>query len=528
MSHAPSHARELASAAAALTLADIIRTQATIRPEQEALVAGAATLNYRELHTLTEQLAAGLFELGLRRGDRLAVLSHNSLEYALLFYAAAKAGIAIAALNWRSSSTEIDQAIALVKPALIAVSKGCLASFKSLSIAPPAVLLGGDADENMTTFASLTCAKPRTLEVHPEDIVSIVFTSGTTGDPKAVAISQRALIARATVIGIDWSLEVGDAFVGWSPLYHISSSDYLFTTCVLSGVYIVIDGFDADLIAETVRTRRIGWLFLVPGTFEKMTAALRAEKLPPRQVKVVGAMADLISPRALAELLNVTGAPFLNSFGTTETGLLPCSPSFILSKGTADLSLPKMQSALCRIRLVDENSRDVPDGEPGQMWVRGQSLASGYWGNDEATIQAFDGGWYHTGDVMRRTADGKLQFVGRLSGMIKSGGENIYPAEIERVLLSHPAVLEATVLGVPDPEWGETPHAFVALAEGANASIDDLAAFLRTQIASYKVPRVIWVIGLHEFPRNVTGKVDRRALKCRLSNGTSIKGGSAT
>lgn len=522
MAEPSSTARDLAISAAGLTLADILRTQAIIRPNDEALVAGSARLNYRELDEVTERLAAGLWELGLRRGDRLAILSRNSLEYALLFHAAAKAGIAIAALNWRSPGAELDKVIALVKPALIAVSEDCRTLFQALSSRLPEILLDGEAAGGRTpTFASLKRAAPRGLEVHPEDIVSIVFTSGTTGDPKAVAISQRALIARAAVIGIDWRFEVGDAFVAWAPLFHVSASDYLFTTCVLSGAYIVIEGFEPASIATIVRARKIGWLFLVPGTFEKMVEALRPGKLPPGQVKVVGAMADLVSPATMTELSELTGGPFLNSFGSTESGLLPCSPSFMVSKSGADLSLPKMQSALCSIRLVDESGADVPAGEPGEMWIRGQTLASGYWGNDEATLRAFSEGWYHTGDVLRRTPDGKLQFVGRLSGMIKSGGENIYPAEIERVLLGHPCVAEAAAVGVPDPEWGESPHAFVAAVDGLEINTEELKAYLRERIASYKVPRVFHVIGLDEFPRNVTGKIDRKTLVKRLIGGNT-------
>jgi fatty-acyl-CoA synthase len=146
-------------------------------------------------------------------------------------------------------------------------------------------------------------------------------------------------------------------------------------------------------------------------------------------------------------------------------------------------------------------------------------VASGYWNNDEATCRAYAGGWYHTGDVMRRKPDGTLQFVGRLSGMIKSGGENIYPAEIERALLSHPDVTEAAAIGVPHPKWGETPLAFISLAEGANCSADALKAHVGGLIASYKIPGEIRFIALSDFPRNVTGKVDRRALFARFGNG---------
>ena len=518
MDHA-SEARRLIAAAADLTLADVMRTQAVVRPRADALVADAVTLSYGELDARTERIASGLLGIGLRRGDRLAVLSRNSLEYALLFHSAAKAGIAIAALNWRSAPAELARAVALVEPAAVAVSGELRGVADEVAPSLRKVLLDRPAEDGAVAFAELEKSQPVPLEARAEDIVSIVFTSGTTGDPKAVAISQRALIARAGVIGVDWSLEASDAFVGWAPLFHISSSDYLFTTTVLSGVFVVVDGFDAEKIAAIVRERKIGWLFLVPGTFEKMIEALGEAPLPPGQVKVVGVMADLAPPAVIEKLSEMTGAPFLNSFGMTETGLLPCSPSFVRSRDEAELTLPKKQSALASIRLVGEDGSDVAEGEPGEMWVRSQTVASGYWNNDEATCRAYAGGWYHTGDVMRRRPDGTLQFVGRLSGMIKSGGENIYPAEIERALLSHPDVTEAAAIGMAHPRWGETPLAFVSLAEGARCGADELKAHLAGLIASYKIPGEIRVIGLSDFPRNVTGKVDRKALMGRFADG---------
>lgn len=510
-------ARALVARATQLTLADVLRAQAIIRPAETALVAGDVSVSYGELDALSDRLAAGLVAMGVGRGDRLAVLSRNSLRYALIYHAAAKAGIAVAALNWRSAPAELERAIALVGPAAIAVSDELTAT--CAAVAPGISMILLDRDETggpARTYGDLAAMPPQRFEVDPEDIVSIVFTSGTTGDPKAVAISHRALIARAGVIGIDWSLEPGDAFIGWAPLFHISSSDYLFTTPVLSGAFVVMDGFDAPGIAAVLRSRKVGWMFLVPGTFEKVVEALGSEPLPHNQVKVVGVMADLATPAVIADLTRLTGAPFLNSFGMTETGLLPCSPSFVRSKEDTVLTLPKRQSALCSIRLVDESGEDAAPGEPGEMWVRSQTLFSGYWKNDDATRTAFAEGWYHTGDVMRRNADGTLQYVGRLSGMIKSGGENIYPAEIERALLRHPRVTEAAAVGVPHPRWGETPIAFVALAQGAPVTPEDLRAFLGSHIASYKIPSAIRVVELNDFPRNVTGKVDRRALLARF------------
>lgn len=504
---------DLAIAAADFTLADVLRSQAIIRPDAEAVVMDDTILTYRELDALTDRIASGLRNLGMERGDRLAVLSHNSIPYVLLFHAAAKAGIAIAALNWRLTPPELARAIDLVEPSYVAVSGDCAPLLDSVECDVTALPLDGEGSQGSgISFSALTEAEPAQFKVHGEDIVSITFTSGSTGHPKAVAISQRALIARAAVIGIDWALDPGDAFVGWAPLFHIAASDYVFTTLVLSGTFVVVDGFDADQIARIVRQRKIGWLFLVPGTVAPLVDALESEPLRAGQMKLVGVMADLIPPAEMKAICNVTGARYLNSYGMTETGLVPCVPSITETSAGIGKTMPKLQSAACRVRLVDENDHDVAEGESGELLIRSQTLASGYWNNPEATQEAFRGGWYHTGDVLRRNADGRLQFVGRVSGMIKSGGENIYPAEIERALLAHAEVTEAAAIGAPHPKWGETPIAFVALTPGADCSPESLKEHLRKHLAGYKIPSEIRFIAHQDFKRNVTGKIDRVAL----------------
>ncbi|WP_172297131.1 class I adenylate-forming enzyme family protein [Pseudoruegeria sp. HB172150] len=504
----------LIRAATDLTLADVLRTQATIRPDAEALVMGESSLTYRELNDITDRLATGLRQTGMRRGDRLAVLSHNSIRYVLLFHAAAKAGIAIAALNWRFAPAELEHAISVVEPAYIAVSEECGTLLDRARVEIPRILMDRyETGGSTLSFGDLSNTSPERFEIQSEDIVSITFTSGSTGHPKAVAISHRALLARAAVIGIDWLLEPGDAFVGWAPLFHIAASDYVFTTMVMSGTYVVVDGFRAEVIADTARARKIGWLFLVPGTVEPLIEALGSAPLPGGQMKLVGVMADLIPPAEMQRICAVTGARYLNSYGMTESGLIPCVPSVTESSEGIGQTLPKMQSAMCSIRLIDEAGQDVPDGEPGQLLIRSQTLASGYWNNSEATAKAFAGGWYHSGDVLRRNADGTLQFVGRVSGMIKSGGENIYPAEIERALLAHADVTEAAAIGVTHPKWGETPVAFVSLSDGAICGPDALKQHLRGHIAGYKIPSEIHIIALSDFARNVTGKIDRLALR---------------
>ena len=249
----------------------------------------------------------------------------------------------------------------------------------------------------------------------------------------------------------------------------------------------------------------------MPGMIEGLIAALRAGPPLPRPVRLVGAMADLVPHQQIAELSALVGAPYLNSFGSTETGLPPASAS-LLAPGVRPTSLSKRESSWCLTRLLDAEGREVPAETPGEMAVCGPTLFSGYWAHGGAGPADLRDGWFHMGDVFVRHADGSLDFVDRLKYLIKSGGENIYPAEIERVLLAHPSVRDAAVVRKRDAHWGEVPVAFVACTP-QDFDAAALQAFCRTHLASYKVPKEFRRVDSEALPRSSTGKVLRHELE---------------
>ena len=252
----------------------------------------------------------------------------------------------------------------------------------------------------------------------------------------------------------------------------------------------------------------------MPGMVGRFARVLVERAVKPRGVKVCGVMADLVPPAEIAEITRLLGAPYANTFGATETGCPPCSSSLI-PVGLAPTRLSKRQSPFCEVRLVDADDRDVPDGSPGELAMRGPTLFSGYWNLPEVNAQDFRGGWFHMGDVFVRNPDGSLDFVDRVKYLIKSGGENIYPAEIERVMLQDPRVAEVAVVRAKDARWGEVPIAFVARRD---PSLDEaaLAALCRAQLAGYKQPKGIYFIPLEAFPRSASGKVQRHELEARI------------
>ncbi len=294
-------------------------------------------------------------------------------------------------------------------------------------------------------------------------------------------------------------------------MFHMGSTDYVYTTLLRGGKAIVIDGFQEAEIARLIATEKLGWLHVNSAMVDRLLRQMQKDGTGVKGMKVVGVMADLIPRHQIAELTALLGAPYANTFGSTETGSVPASKGLI-PVGVVPDRLSKVQSSFCEVRLVDENDRDVPDGEPGEVAVRGPSLFSGYWGAHEINKEVFRGGFFHMGDVLRRNPDGTLDFVDRRKYMIKSGGENIYPAEIEQVLLASPKIDNVVVVRRPDAKWGEVPVAFV-VARDQQLTAAEVVAMCRGRIAGYKVPKDVRFVADADLPRSTSGKVKRHELE---------------
>jgi fatty-acyl-CoA synthase len=281
---------------------------------------------------------------------------------------------------------------------------------------------------------------------------------------------------------------------------------------VRGGKAILLPGYDAPAIADFCTREKIGWLFLVPGVLDDLARALKATGRPVKGIRFVGCMADLSPLHSLKAITDVTGAGYFNTFGTTEVGTVPGAYG-TLDLTTEPISFRKVQSTFSRMRIVDAEDKDCPVGTPGEIIYRTPTLFSGYWNNDAATKEAMKGGWYRSGDICVMREDGKYDYLGRSKYMIKSGGENIYPAEIENVLLRHVNISEVSVIRVPDPKWGEVPAAFLATHDGSPLEVEELTSHCTQFITKWKVPKYFHFVDTHEFPRNITGKIERHRLE---------------
>ncbi|HEY7370820.1 MAG TPA: class I adenylate-forming enzyme family protein [Polyangia bacterium] len=509
MAAARDEAAAVVRRAAQSTVATLFAAQARRHPERVALVDGDGdrTLTYGALDERSRRLAGALAGRGVGRGDRIALLAENRAEVLELFLAAARLGAIVACQNWRLKAAEIAHCVRLVEPKAAVVSPRHAALLGDL--AGETIVLG-DAYERLLAAGG----EPPAVEVDPEDPLLILYTSGTTGLPKGAVLSHRAEIVRNIVVLAEFGIAPGDTFVAWSPLYHMGAVDNSLGALMSGGKVITLGGFDPERLADLVAREALGWLLLMPGMVGRFARVLADKKVKARGVKVCGVMADLVPPSEIAEITALLDAPYANTFGATETGCPPCSSSLI-PVGVAPARLSKQQSPFCEIRLVDPADDDVPDGAPGELAMRGPTLFSGYWQQPEVNRQDFRGGWFHMGDVFVRNADGTLDFVDRVKYLIKSGGENIYPAEIERVMLQDARVAEVAVVRAKDARWGEVPVAFVARRD---PSLDEaaLVARCRAELAGYKQPKGIYFIPVEAFPRSASGKIQRHELEARV------------
>ncbi len=501
----------LVAAAARSTVAGLFLQQARLHPRRTALDECVPSLDYAALARRTARLAGALAARGVGEGDRVAILSENRIEYLELFLAAGRIGAIVACQNWRLARPELSHCLALVAPKALLVSPRHAPALDGIGVTLPEAVVLGDGYEAMLAGAR---AREELAALDPEAPLLILYTSGTTGSPKGAVLSHRAEIVRNLVTRAEFGVQGADTFAAWSPLYHMGGAENSLGTLMCGGKVIVVDGFDQQRLCQIVASEPLGWLLLMPGMVGPFADELERRGVEPVGVRVCGVMADLVPPADIARVTRILGAPYANTFGATETGCPPCSSSLI-PVGVAPQRLSKAQSPFCEVRLVDAQDDEVPDGSPGELAMRGPTLFSGYWRADETNAADFRGGWFHMGDVFVRNPDGSMDFVDRVKYLIKTGGENVYPAEIERVMFKDPRVRDVAVVRRRDARWGEVPVAFVARHD-ETLDAAALHALCRRELAGYKQPKGIAFIGYDDFPRSASGKIQRHELEKRL------------
>ncbi len=500
---------------------DIIKKKAKLTPDRIAVEWEGQEWTFKELNEDVNRLANSMDKIGVKRGQRISALSGNRVECAQIMYAVAKIGGIIGFCNDRYTEMELQEAIEVITPETIIVAQPYFEKFKNILPNLPFVkriILLDDMGE--TGFTSLPTydyskllaegdVKEPQIELHEEDAYFIVYTSGTTGRPKGATISQRSSVMRVNYNMAEYQrllhIDQDDNFIARGAFFHVASVDQMFATHSFGGRVIFHDGYSAEKYVDVITKYKIGWLAMAPGMLQRLIDEIKKRNAKIVGVKAVGSMADLVPVEQMAELTTLLNAPYLNTYGLTEIGPHNFSNN-VIPIGAKYNALSKAEGLACEVRLCDPEGNDVPDGEVGELVIRTQMMFSGYWDNRAENEKVFQDGWFHTGDCLRRNPDGTLDFVTRVKYMIKTGGENVYPAEIERALKMHPSVQEAVVVGAKHPKWGETPIAFVAVS--GEITGEELREFCRQYLSGFKLPNLVEIMPLEDFPMNANGKIE--------------------
>jgi len=469
---------------------------------------GETTWSWAVLEARVARTAAWLVDdLGLEPGERVAVLAHNHPCFFELMYACLRAGVVLAPLNFRLAPAELDALLGLCGARVLLVDEANRGTTAAMAHALARQALPLEALEAEPAGEGNTPTRRALAPLGMEDPALLLFTSGTTGLPKAAVLPVRQLFWNAVNTQLAFGLTGDDATVLYTPLFHTGAINVLALPLFQCGGHVVIhEAFDAGRVLAEVQERRISAIFGVPTTFQMLAEHpdFEARDLSAIRLCLCGGAPLTV---ALIRRYQDRGIVLTQGFGMTEVGpncfFLP--PHEALARaGSVGKPMPYSQA---RVVVGD---RDAEPGEVGELWLAGPHVCLGYHDNPDATAGSLTDGWFHTGDLVKRDADGFFYVAGREKEMFISGGENVYPAEVEVALGAHPAVAECAVVGMPDSRWGEVGCAFVVPRNGGFDPAQ-VKGWLRSRLAPYKVPKRF--VCLDDLPRNASGKAHKPSLE---------------
>ncbi len=508
-----------------MNVGTLLSKVARTHPGRLAIVHGDHEITYGEIDNRVNQLANALYGLGIRKGDHVAILLPNCQEFLETLFACFKAGICAVPINFRLHAKECGFIIDNSESAAVILGSDFRDSVYALKDGMPRVRHFICVDEpvpGMSSYEDLLGAQPTNftdIPVARDDLAWIFYTSGTTGMPKGAMLTHHNLMTMTMNFYADVApLGPEDAVLHAAPLSH-GSGLYSIPNIGKGAANVILAtrSFEPEAVFRTIENRRITNMFAAPTMIKRLVTHPKIGDYDLSSLKCINYGGAPILVEDLKDMVKALGQVFVQVFGQAES---PMTISYLrkeehLMDGTtremkrlASAGIPRTD---VEVQIFDENDAELPVGELGEIVVRGEVVMKGYWKNPEATEKTLRNGWLHTGDLGVIDEDGYVYILDRAKDMIISGGENIYSREIEDAILKHPAVFELAVIGVPDDHWGEAIKALVVLKEGQRASEEEIIAFCKEHLASYKKPKTVEF--LDELPKSAYGKVLKRELR---------------
>jgi acyl-CoA synthetase (AMP-forming)/AMP-acid ligase II len=510
------------------TLRDLTERNAHLHGDDIHLIFGERRSTFRSFADRSLRLASALYELGMRSQDRVAMLAMNCAEYLEVYGACEIAPFIIAPVNFRLAGPEVEFMLRDSAPRVLIFEQQYAALLEELRPRLPGIQhyvaigeptqAGAPAHRYEELLSSADPAGPP-LRPRPEDIHSITYTSGTTGKPKGAILSHECVLALFAAWSYELGADLGHKILLSMPYFHIGARSQGGAMTYRGGTLVVHRSFDAREILWTVERERITQLHLAPTLMQAVLDLPDIEQFDLSSLRTINYAAAPMPLTTLKRAMQRFGPILINGYGQTEGAGTVLRKHYHRPEGKpkdlerlTSVGQPVLDT---RVRIVDDHDHDVPLGAVGELCLHSRQNMIGYWNNSAATIEALRNGWLHTGDLARQDEDGFIYLVDRKKDMIVSGGENVYSREVEEALMSHPAVADAAVIGVPDPKWGEAVKGIVVCKPGAVCTAADLLAHCRTLIAGYKCPKSVEFVA--ELPRLPSGKVSKVKLRERYS-----------
>ncbi|HEU5082552.1 MAG TPA: fatty acid--CoA ligase [Acidimicrobiales bacterium] len=503
------------------TTADIIRTHAEERGDQVAIIQDDFQETWSELDQRSSRVANALRDAGVGPEDRVAFIDKNGYEYFEVFFGCAKLNAVTVNVNWRLAPPEVAWIVNNAEAKVFFFGKEFCDTVAQIrdqleTVKTFVCLDGDDRFDSYEDWLSDDATDPG-IQATGSDVAFQLYSSGTTGLPKGVMLSNDNLFALAPDAADFWDFDDSMVSMVAMPLFHIGGAGWAVAGMYFGGTSVIVREIDPAALIDLIGTRRITHAFLVPAVFQFMLMMPNVNEGDYSSLKFLVYGASPITEEVLAASVKTFGCKFAQAYGLTETTgaivTLPPEDHDPDGPNKHRLRAAGKPNDNVELKIVDPDTfEEVPVGQVGEIITRSNQNMVGYWRNEEGTKGAFvDGDWFRTGDIGYLDEDGYLYIHDRVKDMIVSGGENVYPAEVENALMKHPGIADVAVIGVPDEKWGEVGKAMVVKAEGQEPTEEEILAFAREQLAGFKVPKSVDFIA--EIPRNPTGKMLKKDLR---------------